>query len=1006
MKKIYLLTMSFFAAFSVVAQTQIDPNERIIVGDQSSFINKIAEPDNSVPAFQHKSNGSLAAAGDVLFSSTFDTISKWTAQNNGTARGWQIGSTQHPWYSNQGIASTSGADWAALKPGDPRAGALSAAQFNLTSTPINCSGRNSVILEFQQRYVRFEDTALVQVSTDGTNYTTVYDNFWLPLTTSASSNPSANPVDVTVNITKIAANQPNVYVRFRWISRQQVQPGIGYGWWIDDVKVSEGETNDMAMNEAYWKPFTDSTYIHYSQFYTQIPNKQARKYPLLFGAKYSNVGSAAQSNAGYNVNVSGPAGFSATASATQTLLAAGDDDSASTTTAITLSGGTGNYNVELEATSDSTLKQLGDDKITQTIAVSNDVYARDANDTVNAAAFYYNPSGVWEWELGALFEIKETDTVVAVEWCNTASNKRNPNKLGKISAHIYNGGNYTRNSIGVPASAPIFSSQSIDIKDLRNDSPGANNWVRTPVSRVAGGTIDTIGAGNYIVTIRGDQIFGSDTIFWPVERTDLVRTQYFGRLAQSGSSTMGQWFLGSRKIMIRLITRPTTCPTLVGAVATGKATTACGNTDGEVEVTTDPTNGAGPFTYAWDINGNVNTNKKVTGLGSGSYDVTITDANGCSVTTNASVSDFGAPQVTLDNANSTLTTTCFGQKQGSIKVNITPGANPNPNYTFKWFETGNSANTFSGDSLAANLEAGNYTVEVNDGSTPPCIQSLQVVITGPSSGISAQVGSSLDNDCKGDVKGEVELVLSGGNGNLTISWSDGSTDTKRTGLAAGTYNYTVTDAQGCTLTGNHRVLEPSNPFTIVTPRYNADITPTTSGITEVDAKNVELEVKVSGGSLASTTPVEWRNPLGQIIFGENSSKLKVGTDEKSDRNGAGEYTAIATSSLGCKSPSMIFKVFETDALFPMNVSEFGTKSTLNVFPNPAHSSLNVELNNIGGGTYTVELQNVIGQTIFSRSFDSNGSIETSFDLNDTDAGVYFLNISNGTDEVSKKIVVE
>ncbi len=1002
MKKISLILTGVVLAFAGIAQ-QSELSVSSIKGEGAE-INTIS-PKNTTPiSYMHNNAGSLAAAGDTIAYYDFNSATGLVLTGNAT-RGWSLG-TNNSWWSNQGIQSTSGADWACLKPGDPRAGALSAATYTMTTAAINCSGRNAVVMSFEQFHARFEDTTSVQVSTDGVNFTTVFDNMDLPITSTAGSNPTPNPQKITVNISQFAANQSTVYIRFQWRSRQQVQPGIGYGWWIDDLMIFEGANNDLAMDEVYWRPYTDSTFIHYADFYTQIPNKQARQYPMRFGAKFTNLGGATQRNAGYEAMISGPGGFSQTQTATVTSLSPLASDSTSTTTDVVLTAGTGVYNVDLVATSDSSLTFTDDDTLGGAIIVSDEVYARDNNDLAGAAAFYYNPSGVWEWEVGVLYEIKETDSLVAVEWINTASNKRNPNKLGKVSVHVYNAGNYSSTGVGVPASAPIFSSQPIDIKDLRNDSPGANSWVRTEVSRVAGGTGDTIGAGNYIVTLRGDQNFGSDTVFWPVQRTDFVNTQYFARVAQSGSSTMGNWSLGGRKYMIRMITAPTICPTLVGAVATGTPTTACGNTDGQVTITTDPTNGVAPFNYAWDISGTINTSKTVTGLGAGTYDVTITDANGCKVTTSAGVSDFGAPTVTLDNANSTLTTTCFGQQQGEITINIVPGNNPNPNYSFKWIETSNSSVTLPGDSTASNLEAGNYLVEVNDGSTPPCVQSLNVSISGPTTGISAAVANSLDNECKGDVRGEVELVLTGGTGNLSIAWADGSTTTARTGLAAGSYAYTVTDGNSCTLTGSHQVTEPSNPFVIVPPRYNSDITSTSSGITEVDAKNVELEVKTSGGVTSNIREVEWRNPLGRIVFGETSTKLKVGADERNDRDGSGDYSAIATSTIGCKSASVVFKVFETEALYPMSVTEFGTNSMLNVYPNPTTGSLNVSLSNTQSGTYSISIQNVVGQTIFSKSFDSNGSLETVIDLNDTDAGVYFLNINNGVNEISKKIVVE
>jgi|GEM_PF-1760112 len=1001
MKKVSFLLMSVLFAFAANAQSVVEKFNSSLKGE-SATVNTIS-PQNTTPiSYLANKSGTLAASGDTIAYYDFNSSVGLTL-TGGSARGWSLGTT-NTWWSTQGIVSTSGADWANLNPGDPRQGALSAATYTMTTSAINCTGKNSVVLSFEQFYARFEDTARVQISSDGTNFTTVYDNMDVPLTSNQNgSNPTANPMKVTVNISQLAANKANVYVRFYWKSRTQTQPGIGYGWWIDDLMLFEGESNDLSIVDSYWKPYTDSTFIHYADFYTQIPNRQARKYPIQFSAKYSNLGGATQTNAGFKAMVTGPSAFSQTETATKSSLSPLATDSTSTTNAITLTAGVGVYNVDLIVTSDSTLKLNDDDTLGATVEVTSGTYARDNNDISGAGAFYYNPSAIWEWEVGAIFELKTLDNIVGVEWLNTAANTRRAGKTGTVTVNIYNVGDYTRNSISGVANAPIFSSSSINMSALKDS---IDEWVHTPLSRVVGGTDDTLGPGNYLVTLRGDQNFGSDTIFWPVQRTDFVNSQYLVRVAQSGGA-MGNWSFGGRKYMVRLITKPTACPTLVGGVATGTPTTACGNTDGEVEVTSDPSNGLSPYTYAWDIKGSITAGKKVSGLGSGSYQVTITDGNGCTVVSSAGVSDFGAPTVTQDVANSMTATTCFGDRQGKISIIVVKGANPNPNYTFKWVETSAPTTTISTDSNIINIEAGTYRVEVNDGSNPPCIQSINVVVSGPSEGIKAASGSVVNNECVGDVKGEVEMVLTGGTGSLTIAWAGGSNATKRTSLAAGSYAYTVTDGNNCTLTASHNVTQPSTPFSITTPAYGAATG--ISSITPISSNNsVELEVKTSGGitsTIASSKGVEWRNPAGNIILGQELALLII-DPTKANRDGYGDYIAVAKNTVGCKSAAAVFTVLQEEYLFPFSIAEFGINSSLSIFPNPSKGMVNIKLDNSTSGDYTISVKNVVGQVVYTETVNINGSLNKVLDLESADAGVYFINISNGTSEVSKKIIIE
>ena len=166
--------------------------------------------------------------------------------------------------------------------------------------------------------------------------------------------------------------------------------------------------------------------------------------------------------------MNGPGAFSQTVSATQSSLAPLATDSASTTTSITLTGGVGTYDGYLVATSDSAFKLNGDDTLNATVEVTNGTYARDNNDIARAGAFYYNPSGVWEWEVGAIYELKTLDNIVGVEWLNTEANTRRAGKTGTITVNIYNVGDYTRNSIAGVANAPIFSSSVINMSALKD----------------------------------------------------------------------------------------------------------------------------------------------------------------------------------------------------------------------------------------------------------------------------------------------------------------------------------------------------------------------------------------------------------------------------------------------------------------------------------------------------------------------------------------------------------
>lgn len=230
---------------------------------------------------------------------------------------------------------------------------------------------------------------------------------------------------------------------------------------------------------------------------------------------------------------------------------------------------------------------------------------------------------------------------------------------------------------------------------------------------------------------------------------------------------------GCTSIQTVTITEPNA---LTGSVVAVDAT--CGNSNGTASVT--PTGGTGPFTYAWS---NSQTTQQITGLGAGTYSVTITDANGCTTTGSAIVNNSGAPTVSL---LSSADPTCFGQTNGTAQVTVTGGQSP---YTYSWSPTGGTSASASG------LGAGTYTCTVtgSDG----CSQTLTVTLTQP---LALFVGnSSTPEDCNSN-NGTADVdVISGGTPGYTYLWSNNATTDSISGLVAGSYTCTVTDANGCTM---------------------------------------------------------------------------------------------------------------------------------------------------------------------------------------------------------------
>ncbi|MDF2834074.1 T9SS type A sorting domain-containing protein [Chryseobacterium indoltheticum] len=215
---------------------------------------------------------------------------------------------------------------------------------------------------------------------------------------------------------------------------------------------------------------------------------------------------------------------------------------------------------------------------------------------------------------------------------------------------------------------------------------------------------------------------------------------------------------------------------------------ACnGGTTGAINLT--PTGGSAPYTFNWG--GGITTEDR-TGLAAGTYTVTITDANGCTGTVSATVTQPTAMSATVSQTN----VSCNSGSNGTAGIVVTGGTAP---YTYSWSPSGGTAATATG------LLAGTYTVTVTDANA--CTITRTVTITQPTAISGTTVVTNIA--CNGGSTGAINLTPTGGSAPYTFNWGGGITTEDRTGLAAGTYTVTITDANGCTGTVTATVTQPT-----------------------------------------------------------------------------------------------------------------------------------------------------------------------------------------------------
>lgn len=291
---------------------------------------------------------------------------------------------------------------------------------------------------------------------------------------------------------------------------------------------------------------------------------------------------------------------------------------------------------------------------------------------------------------------------------------------------------------------------------------------------------------------------------------------------------------------------------LAALSSTASQTNTCsGAGSGTAQVSV--TGGTSPYSYFWS---NGQTTSAVAGLPAGTYSVSVTDANGCSMLSTTTISLFPA----LSSSSSQTNVLCSGANNGTASVTATGG---NPAYSYSW----NSGQTTS---AATGLAPGNYSVTVTDASG--CTTSIFFTISQPASPLSA-TSSQVNVSCNGGNNGSATVNVAGGTPAYTYLWNNAQTSSAAVGLGAGNYSVLITDANGCTLTSAFVITQPTTGLTAAITYTNVSC---------FGGNNGSAVISPAGGTPPYT--FAWSN-------GQTTSSVTGLV--------AGNYTATVTDANGC-----------------------------------------------------------------------------------------------------------
>jgi len=298
------------------------------------------------------------------------------------------------------------------------------------------------------------------------------------------------------------------------------------------------------------------------------------------------------------------------------------------------------------------------------------------------------------------------------------------------------------------------------------------------------------------------------------------------------------------------------------------------------------------------------------------------------------------------------TTLCFG---ASGVLDAGPGAS-----SYSW-STGATTQT-----ITVSTE-GVYSVSITDASGCFATDAIEVFVANPIT----IGGTKINVDCAGESTGSFTVVPGGRDAPYTYLWSTGATSSSLSGLPAGDYSVTVTDANGCSSTAEKTLGEPL-PLALTLEPEDSDF----------GADNGKINAVVSGGKV----------PYTYLWSDGQTTKRAIGL-------APGVYSVTVTDSAGCEISASI-EVGEASGLVWVEGLEL-----FELFPNPSAGDVQLSVVLQQSMDVRVEIYNPVGQLVLSLGGENTSSKQWNLDLSAAAAGLYQVRLILDGQVISRPLVI-
>ena len=372
------------------------------------------------------------------------------------------------------------------------------------------------------------------------------------------------------------------------------------------------------------------------------------------------------------------------------------------------------------------------------------------------------------WEVGGGMVISKTDSQITIKWGA-------PNPDAFVKASVFN-------EFGCPGELI-----ELKVEITEKIEPGLPEGPSGICGAQVGNLLYTVPFPSldrtYAWTLTGGQIISGQNsqkieVVWDLNAP--VKTLFFEESSKANGACKGV----SEVLKLQIY------PEFKANQAQTQNPACPGDSDGFIKLT--PSGGSETYIYNWSHDPSLK-NSLAENLEAGIYEVTISDASGC---------DFEVLKIELKEPKALEISgqikvnpvSCAQAGDGSVSFGIIGGTPP--------FTVVGQNSKWDGNRLTvSDFTMGEFSLTVLD--TRGCTLLVEGQMTGPD--LLTLTFQEESPGCPNGFDGELQAIPAGGTGPYFYLWEDGSTGKNLEQLSSGEFTVTVTDANGCTVTGTGTV---------------------------------------------------------------------------------------------------------------------------------------------------------------------------------------------------------